>query len=102
MTVLDAYAVLAFLTGEVAAEVEPLIEEGGVLAALGLAEVIDKWFVVSACRKKTPVSMWRRLDWTVPFPLTLGLPLRQVDDVPATTTVHVIRRRCRRREGSSR
>lgn len=42
MTVLDAYAVLAYLADEVAApEVQPLIEEGGVLAAMGLAEVVD-------------------------------------------------------------
>ena len=42
MTILDAYAVLAFLKDEPAAgEVEPLIDSGGALTALGVAEVID-------------------------------------------------------------
>lgn len=43
MTVLDAYAVLAFLRGEPAAEnVRPLLEGGGAaLTAVGLAEVLD-------------------------------------------------------------
>lgn len=43
MTVLDAYAVLAFLKGESAAEeVERLIRAGGTaLTALGVAEVLD-------------------------------------------------------------
>lgn len=43
MTVLDAYAVLAFLRGEPAAEeVRPLLEAGdALLSAVGLAETID-------------------------------------------------------------
>lgn len=43
MTILDAYAVIAFLRGEPAAEhVRPLLEDGsGVLTAVGLAEVLD-------------------------------------------------------------
>lgn len=43
MTVLDAYAVVAFLRGEPAAtEVRPLLESGGaVLTAVGLGEVVD-------------------------------------------------------------
>lgn len=42
MTILDAYAVLAFLKGEAAAnEVEQLITAGGALTAVGVAEVID-------------------------------------------------------------
>ena len=43
MTVLDAYAVIAFLRGEAAAEhVRPLLEDGlAVLTAVGLAEVLD-------------------------------------------------------------
>ena len=42
MTILDAYAVLAFLKGEAAAgEVEELIIAGGALTSLGVAEVID-------------------------------------------------------------
>ena len=43
MTVLDAYAVLAFLKGEAAAsEVESFISTGGAaLTALGVAEVLD-------------------------------------------------------------
>lgn len=43
MTVLDAYAVIAYLRGEPAAEaVHPLLESGvGVLTAVGLAEVLD-------------------------------------------------------------
>ena len=42
MTILDAYAVLAFLKGEAAAgEVPELITAGGALTSLGLAEVID-------------------------------------------------------------
>lgn len=43
MTVLDAYAVIAYLRGEPAAEpVHPLLEDGiGVLTAVGLAEVLD-------------------------------------------------------------
>jgi PIN domain nuclease of toxin-antitoxin system len=42
LTILDAYAVLAFLKGEAAAnEVEQLITAGGALTAVGVAEVID-------------------------------------------------------------
>lgn len=42
MTILDAYAVLAFLKDEAAAgEVEQLIIDGGALTAVGVAEVID-------------------------------------------------------------
>lgn len=42
MTILDAYAVLAFLKDEAAAdEVEELINAGGALTAVGVAEVID-------------------------------------------------------------
>lgn len=42
MTILDPYAVLAFLKGEEAAhEVEQLIIAGGVLTAVGVAEVVD-------------------------------------------------------------
>lgn len=42
MTILDAYAVLAFLKDETAArEVEDLIKAGGALTAIGVAEVID-------------------------------------------------------------
>lgn len=42
MTILDAYAVLAFLKDEAAAvEVEQLIDDGGALTAVGVAEVID-------------------------------------------------------------
>ncbi len=43
MTVLDAYAVLAFLRGEpAAAEVRPLLEAGNaMLTAVGLGEVLD-------------------------------------------------------------
>lgn len=42
MTILDAYAVLAFLKDEAAAgEVEQLINDGGALTAAGVAEVID-------------------------------------------------------------
>lgn len=42
MTILDAYAVLAFLKDEAAAsEVEQLIKTGGALTAVGVAEVID-------------------------------------------------------------
>jgi predicted nucleic acid-binding protein len=43
VTVLDAYAVIAFLRGEPASEhVQPLLEDGsGVLTAVGLAEVLD-------------------------------------------------------------
>lgn len=43
MTVLDAYAVLAFLRGEAATEeVRPLLETGSAaLTAVGLAEVLD-------------------------------------------------------------
>ncbi|HET9117720.1 MAG TPA: PIN domain-containing protein [Pseudonocardiaceae bacterium] len=43
MTVLDAYAVLAFLRGEPAAtEVRPLLEAGGAwLTAVGVGEVLD-------------------------------------------------------------
>lgn len=42
MTILDAYAVLAFLKDEAAAgEVEVLIKAGGALTTVGVAEVID-------------------------------------------------------------
>lgn len=43
MTILDAYAVIAFLRGEpAAAHVRPLLEDGnGALTAVGLAEVLD-------------------------------------------------------------
>jgi predicted nucleic acid-binding protein len=43
LTVLDAYAVIAYLRGEPAAiEVRPLLESGGaVLTAVGLGEVVD-------------------------------------------------------------
>jgi PIN domain nuclease of toxin-antitoxin system len=42
LTILDAYAVLAFLKDEAAAgEVEELIKAGGALTAVGVAEVID-------------------------------------------------------------
>jgi predicted nucleic acid-binding protein len=43
VTILDAYAVIAFLRGEpAAAHVRPLLEDGsGALTAVGLAEVLD-------------------------------------------------------------
>jgi predicted nucleic acid-binding protein len=43
VTILDAYAVIAFLRGEpAAAQVQPLLEDGsGALTAVGLAEVLD-------------------------------------------------------------
>ena len=43
MTILDAYAVIAFLRGEpAAAHVRPLLEDGsGALTAVGLGEVLD-------------------------------------------------------------
>lgn len=42
MTILDAYAVLAFLKGEAAAsEVEALVGPGAALTAVGVCEVID-------------------------------------------------------------
>lgn len=51
MTILDAYAVLAFLKDEAAAgEVEQLINDGGALTADGVAEVIDQPRSARRCR----------------------------------------------------
>ena len=80
MTVLDAQALVAFLTGEPAAvEVAALLRDPGdhaVISAVNVAETLD---VLVRIKGRTPGEVEERLDWLT----AAGLAVVHVDDAIA-------------------
>jgi predicted nucleic acid-binding protein len=77
-TVLDAFAVLALLRGEPAAEaVSTLIETGeGILTPLGVAEVVDHLVRIVGVAEDDAVLDVAQLGLADPQPLTAAVSLR--------------------------
>jgi PIN domain nuclease of toxin-antitoxin system len=61
VTVLDAYAIVALLRGEPAAQqVKGLLDAGATLSAVNLAEVVD---VLVRVHGRSAIEVGERLDW---------------------------------------
>lgn len=77
MTILDAYAVLAFLKNETAAsEVENLIDAGGAaLTVVGLAEVLDHLIRISGADEEDAILDMAQLGLDDPVPIDETLAL---------------------------